>query len=179
MMNKTILALVTVVSALAAVPAYADQLDFDCDVPADHFSSVSQSVTDGGRVSGLIRLDQMRKGRALPVAGVGFFDPEKQAIAGFQLVASDAYGKSLDIMFNVAHDGGLQKEKVGEIDASSAIAFDISLSSSGKVALTVNGREFQAGASAISSGRAMAFCSTAQFKFTNLLFSASGDGSEG
>ena len=179
MNSKAILALVTAISALAAVPAYAAQLEFDCDVPADHFSSVSQDVANGGGVSGTIRVDQMREGNNLPVAGAGIFGPEKRAIAGFQLVASDTRAKSFDIFFNVAHDGDAKKGKAGEVDASSAIAFNISLSVTGKAILTVNGSQFQADASAISGGRAMAFCSTAQFKFTNLIFSANGDGSGG
>lgn len=180
MMNgKAIFALATAIFTMAAIPTYAAQLEFDCDVPADHFSSVSQDVANGGGVSGTIRVDQMRKGNNLPVVGAGIFGPEKHAIAGFQLVASDTHANRFDIIFNVAHDGDSKKGKVGEVDTSSAIAFNISLSASGKAVLTVNGSQFQADASAISGGRAMAFCSTAQFKFTNLIFSATGDGSGG
>ncbi len=111
MIGKAMLALMTAISAVAAVPAYAAQLEFDCDVPADHFSSVSQDVANGGSVSGTIRADQMRKGNNLPVVGAGIFGPEKRAIAGFQLVASDTRAKSFDILFNVDHDGDKKREK--------------------------------------------------------------------
>ena len=175
MIGKAIFALAAA-STLTAVPACAAQLEFDCDVPANHFSSVSQDVTDGGGVSGTIRVDEMRKGDNLPVVGAGIFGPEQNAIAGFQLVAANDRAKVLDIIFNVSQDGTIKKGSVGKVDASSAIAFNISLSATGKAVLTVNGNQFQADASAISGGRAMAFCSTAQFKFTNLIFSASGNG---
>jgi hypothetical protein len=179
MNSNAVCALATAICILAAVPACAAALEFDCDVPADHFSSVSQEVDNGGGVSGTIRVDQMRTGNNLPVVGAGIFDPKKGAIAGFQLFAVDARAKSFYIMFNVTHDADAKKEKVGEVDASSAIEFNISLSASGKAVLTVNGRQFQADASAISGGRAMAFCSTAEFKFTNLIFSTSGEGGGG
>jgi hypothetical protein len=179
MKAKAFWALGAAISILAAVPACAAELEFDCDVPADHYSSVSQDVVKGGGVRGTIRVDQMRKGNNLPVVGAGIFGPEKRAIAGFQLVAADAHAKSFDILFNVSHDGDVKTGKVGEVDVSSAIAFDISLSVTGKAILTVNGNQFQGDASAISGGRAMAFCSTAQFKFTNLIFSTSGDDSGG
>ncbi|NKJ45038.1 hypothetical protein [Novosphingobium sp. SG720] len=179
MNSKAIIALVMTISAVAAVPAYAAQLEFDCDVPADHFSSVSQDVANGGSVSGTIRVYEMRKGNNLPVVGAGIFSSEKRAIAGFQLVASNTGAQRFDIIFNVTHDGDSKRGKVGEVDASSAIAFNIFLSATGKAVLTVNGSEFQSDASAISGGRAMAFCSTAQFKFTDLIFSANGNGSGG
>jgi len=177
--SKAISALVIAISTTAPAPAYGAQLEFDCDVPADHFSSVSQGIANGGSVSGTIRVDEMRKGSNLPVAGAGIFGPDNKYAAGFQIVASGTHSRILDIMFNVANDGDIKKEKVGEVDASSSIAFSISLSAVGTAVLTVNGRQFQADASAISAGRAMAFCSTAQFKFTNLTFSANSDRSGG
>lgn len=177
--GKAFLIFGTAISILAAVPAHAAQLEFDCDVPADRFSSVSQDVANGGSVSGTIRVDKMREGNNSPVAGAGIFGPEKRAIAAFHLIASDARAKNFDIIFFVTHGGDLKEGKVGEVGASTAIEFNISLSAVGKAILTVNGAQFQADATAISGGRAMAFCSTAQFEFTNLIFSASGEGGGG
>jgi hypothetical protein len=180
MMNsKAISALVIAISTTAPASAYGAQLEFDCDVPADHFSSVSQGIANGGSVSGTIRIGEMRKGNNLPVAGAGIFGPENKSAAGFQLIASGNHSRSLELMFNVANNGDVKKEKVGEVDASSSIEFSISLSVVGTAVLTINGRQFKADASAISAGRAMAFCSTAQFKFTNLTFSANSDRSGG
>ena len=112
MMNGGVLfALLTAIFTLAAVPAYSAPLEFDCDVPADRFSSVSQDVANGGSVSGTIRVDQLRKGKNLPVVGAGIFSPEKRAISGFQLVASDTRARSFDIMFNVAQESGVKRER--------------------------------------------------------------------
>ena len=49
--GKAFLIFGTAISILAAVPAHAAQLEFDCDVPADRFSSVSQDVANGGSVA--------------------------------------------------------------------------------------------------------------------------------
>ena len=63
-------------------------------------NGAGRAVANGGSVSGTIRVDQMRKGNNLPVAGAGIFGPEQHAIAGFQLVASDTHAKSFDIIPN-------------------------------------------------------------------------------
>lgn len=159
-------------------PAQAALLEFDCDVPANHFSSISQDILNYGRINGTIRVDEMRKGNNLPVAGAGIFGPDRHAFASFQLVAMNNRSKSFDIIFNTYDTGEYNHKKVGEIDATSAIAFDISLAADGKAVLVMNGKRFEAYASPISGGRAMAFCSTAQFKFTNLAFSSDSGVSE-
>jgi hypothetical protein len=177
--TKALFALATVSSISAAFPASATQLEFDCDVPADHFSSVSEDMAGGGSISGTIRADELRKGNNLPVVGAGIFGPENRAIASFQLVAKDYRTKRFDIVFNVYHEGGVTRNNVGDVDAESAISFSISLSNIGQAVLIVNGTQFKADAFPVPGGRGMAFCSTAQFKFTNLVFAASGDGSGG
>jgi hypothetical protein len=73
----------------------------------------------------------------------------------------------------------VNRKNLGEIDSKSAISFSISLSNTGETVLTLNGAQFKAEASPLPGGRAMVFCSTAQFKFTNLIFAANADGSGG
>ena len=51
-------------------PAHATPLVFDCDVPPNLFSSVSQVLEAAPAVSGEIELKEMRAGTYLPVAGI-------------------------------------------------------------------------------------------------------------
>ncbi|WP_174274169.1 hypothetical protein [Sphingomonas bacterium] len=148
----------------------ATPTDFDCDVPADHFSSVSQAVVSPISIKGVIDLVQLRSGNNLPVAGVRLVSTDGANSAGFRLVASSAGAKKLDVRLNTKRGDVMKEDVAGQVDAKATVPFALSLSSSGQVTLTVSGSSFVADFVPIGSGKAMAFCSTAQFKFTNLIF---------
>ena len=161
---------------LLACPAVATAapLKFDCDVPPNHFSSVSEDVNGPMTVSGTIQPVQMRSGDNLPVAGVRFISADEKNGAGFQLVASSARAKQLSIVLNTRINGELKQASVGQIGAGETIPFRFTLSEPGKAVLVVGGATFSADFLPMSTGKGVAFCSTGQFKFSDLEFAGNG-----
>ena len=155
--------------------ASAAPLSFDCDVPPNHYSSVSQDVNGQMAISGTVKAIEMRSGKNLPVAGAGFVSADGVNGTGFQLVAASARANKFDILFNTNCGGDSKRKTVGQIGAREAITFSLSVSELGKVTLIIEGTSFNADFVPMSSGNEMVFCSTGQFKFSNLTFGVVGE----
>lgn len=161
----------TVLLPLASASAFAAPLSFDCDVPPDHFSSVSEELTGAPAISGTVKVVQMRSGNNLPVAGARLVSADGINSVGLQLVAASIHAKQFDIVLNTKRGDNIQRSTVGQVATDVAVPFSLSLSADGKVTLLVGTSSFNADFMPIPHGKAMAFCSTAQFKFTGLAFS--------
>lgn len=75
-------------------------------------------------------------------------------------------------MFSRRQDKKLEQSKVGQIGTKGLISFSLDLSKSGKLTLTLNGNIMNADFVPIENGKAMVFCSTGEFSFSNLKFMA-------
>lgn len=152
--------------ALAAVP-----LAFDCDVPADHFSSVTQDLEQpSASIQGVVQVREMRSGNNLPVAGARIADRTTKNMLGFQLVAASPKADSFDVVLNKQLEGKLQKFGVGQVLAKATISFQLTVDGSGKGSLIIDGKEADFEFPPLSGSKAMVFCSTGQFKFSELRF---------
>jgi hypothetical protein len=162
---------------LLAYPTFANAapLSFDCDVPPDHYSSVSQEASGQMTIGGTVELVQMRSGNNLPVAGARLVSADGKSSTGFQLVADSVHAKQFNIILNTKRGDDLQSNTVGQVGIGGSIPFSLTVSDLGKVTLLISGTAFNADFIPILSGNEMAFCSTGQFKFSNLLFSAAGE----
>ncbi|WP_156678677.1 hypothetical protein [Sphingomonas profundi] len=162
----------TFIPFMFAHPAFANAapLSFDCDVPPDHYSSVSEDVTGLMTISGTVKLVQMRSGNNVPVAGARLVSADGKNSTGFQLIAGSAHGKQFSIVLNTKRGDDLRSSTVGQIGAGGAVTFSLSLSESGQVTLLIDGASFNADFIPMPSGKEMAFCSTGQFKFSDLTF---------
>ena len=158
---------------MRSASALAAPLSFDCDVPADRYSSVSEDLTESPAITGTVEAVQMRSGANLPVAGARLVSADGSNSVGLQLVANSTHAKLFDIVLNTERGNNLQRRTVGQVDAKVAIPFSLTLSATGKVTLLIGTSIFNADFVPIPAGKAMAFCSTAQFKFTGLAFSTS------
>jgi hypothetical protein len=167
----------TFTALLLACPTIANAapLSFDCDVPPDHYSSVSEDVSGQMIIGGTVELVQMRSGNNLPVAGARLVSTDGKSGAGFQLVANSANAKHFNIVLNTKRGDDLKSNTVGQIGTREAISFNLSVSDLGKVTLLIGGTTFNADFIPMPSGKEMAFCSTAQFKFSNLMFAVAGE----
>ena len=159
-------------------PVYAAATAFDCDVPPDHFSSVSQDVAGPMAIRGTVQLVQMRSGNNLPVAGARLVSADGNNSVGFQLVATSARAKQFDVFLSIKQGDDLKRSTIAHIPTDASIPFSLSLDETGKATLMINGSNFSAISIPMSDGKEMAFCSTAQFKFSGLIFSQS-DGAGG
>ncbi|WP_344694271.1 hypothetical protein [Sphingomonas cynarae] len=151
-------------------PASASTIDFDCDVPKNHYSSVTQDINGPISVSGIIELVEMRSGDNLPLAGVRFVSADGLISTGFRLMASSEHAKQFDIKLNTKSGESFKEILLGQVDVKESVPFTFSLSQAGKVAINIGGITFGADFIPIVDGKEMAYCSTAQFKFTKLLF---------
>jgi len=171
---KSFLPLVLLIYSTSAFSAQSSApIDFDCDVPADHFSSVSQDLSGLLTISGSVRVIVMRSGYNLPVAGARIVSPDGKSSVGFQLVAASSHAKQFDVVLNTERGGDFKRRTVAQGPAQTAIPFRLSLADSGKATLVIGSMAFDADFHPLTSANGMAFCSTAEFKFTGLAFSAS------
>ena len=115
----------------------------------------------------------MRSGDNLPVAGVRLASADGQSSAGFQLVAASKRAKQFDVVLNTRRDGDAKRQTLGQISTQGAIPFRLSLADNGKVTLVIGSMSYDADFAPLSNANGMAFCSTAQFRFTELVFSGS------
>ena len=172
MNKKAAFVIVLIVGALtASAPAYAAATAFDCDVPPDHFSSVSQDVASPLAIKGSIQVVQMRSGKNLPLAGATLASSDGNNSVGFQLVAASTSAKQFDIVLNIKRGGNLKRSTVAQIATDGSVPFKLSLNDTGKATLAIGGGNFSANFIPLSSGKQMVFCSTGQFKFAGLFFS--------
>jgi len=164
---------IAVWSGLLASPAIcaASPLKFDCDVPADRFSSVSQETAGPLAISGTVALILSREGKYLPVAGALIESSDGSRSVGFQLIAPSAHRSEFNIIFNVNTGDGPKRYTVGQVDMQTPARFSLAISDAGKISLAIGDKSFDGGTMALSGGKMDVFCSTGQFKFSDLNFS--------
>jgi len=168
---------IAVSAGLLASPAIcaASPLKFDCDVPADRFASVSEETAGALAISGTVALVLAREGKYLPVAGARLISSDESRSVGFQLIAPSANRTEFNIIFNINAGDGLKRYTVGQVDLQSPAHFSLAISDAGKISLAIGDKSFDGGTLALSGGKIMAFCSTGQFKFSDLNFGAPGE----
>lgn len=152
----------------ASTGASAAQIAFDCDVPADRFSSVTGSASTPTRIEGVVSVSELRRGSNMPVAGARLVDGDKRKSVGFQLLPKSR--GSSEVILNLNDGGGLKRQTVGEVSSNGPVRFSLSISESGAVELKIGEQSFTASAAPLVSPTWMAFCSTGQFKFSELAF---------
>lgn len=152
--------------ATLAGQASAAPIAFDCDVPADRFSSVTGNPVVRGQISGSVDIVELRKGNYLPVAGVRLTSLDETQSVGFQLASKGR--NAFDVVLNVNDGTGLKRASVGELSVNGAIAFSLKAADSGDITLEVAGQSYRHTATAMALSTATVFCSTGQFKFSGL-----------
>lgn len=173
-MNSDAVGIVLLAGALTcSAPAYAAAIEFDCDVPRDRFSSVSQDIVGPLAIKGSVQAVQMRSGKNLPVAGARLVSADGNNSVGFQLVAASVKAKKFDIVMNIKQGDDLRRGTVAQIATDASVSFNLSVDDTGKATLAIGESTLEASFIPLSGGKAMAFCSTAQFKFAGLIFSQS------
>lgn len=153
--------------------ASAAPISFDCDVPADRYSSVSQDTDGPLAVSGVVELVAARSGAFVPVAGARLVGADGKVSAGFQIVALNGPKSStFDVVLNLNQGGALKQYNVTQIDTKAAIPFWLTLDGD-KLTLAVGDKKVGVDFVSIPGGKMMIFCSTGQFKFSDVRFGAS------
>jgi len=159
-------------AGLLACPAIcaASPMKFDCDVPANRFSSVSEETTGTLAISGTVALIQAREGNYMPVAGARLISSDGSRRVGFQLVAPSAHRTEFNIIFNIDAGDGLKQYTMGQVDMRTPASFSLAISNAGKISLAIGDKSFDRGTLALRGGKIEVLCSTGQFKFSDLNF---------
>ncbi|PEQ11333.1 hypothetical protein B2G71_17370 [Novosphingobium sp. PC22D] len=144
---------------------------FDCDVPANHYSSVSQDLVEPFGISGSVKVVEMRSGDYLPVAGVLLRSAEGLNGVGFQLAAPSKDAELFDVILNTRNNGVSNQRIIAQISTRDTIPFSLLIDNSGKIRLAIGGTNYDIADFPPSELNGMVFCSTGQFKFTELTFS--------
>lgn len=150
----------------------AEPMNFDCDVPPDRYSSVSHEANAGSSISGNVQMVEMRSGTYLPVAGARWINAEGTSSVGFQLVAASNRASEFEIVLNVQEQGDTKRYLLAHVAVREVVPFKL-YSENGKIVVSVGSNSVATEIAAFPAGKAMAFCSTAQFKFSDLRFTAS------
>jgi hypothetical protein len=151
--------------------AFAAPLNFDCDVPSDHYSSVSQEADASTIISGTVRLVEMRAGKYLPLAGAKLENAEGNKSVGLQIVAASDRALQFDVILNLNDDGEQKRYLITRVEVKEAITFKLYMEGS-KIIVAIGSDSVASEIAAFPVRKAMIYCSTAQFKFSDLLFAA-------
>ncbi|KQX26316.1 hypothetical protein ASD39_03620 [Sphingomonas sp. Root50] len=122
------------------------------------------------KIEGSVQLVRTRSGANLPVAGARLVSSDGNNSVGFQIVVPRPRATRFDIILYLKRGDDMKRATVTQLETEASVPFNLSISDTGKVALAIGGKDFNADFIPLSAGKAMAFCSTAQFKFAGLLF---------
>jgi hypothetical protein len=168
-MRNRFLALALTTATLAGTANAATGIDFDCDVPADSYSTVAaDSVGPAYAVAGTVILVRPRSGNYVPTAGVRFAAIDGGGV-GLQLISQGARWKMFDVVLNLREGDKVTRQTFGSVDLSRSLAFRLSVAEQGKVTLSIADRVFEVAGKPLSAVKTAAFCSTGQFKFSGLV----------
>lgn len=147
--------------------------EYACDAPADKYDSVYLDISGETKIAGAVRKMEFRPGRFLPVAGARLENADKTATLGFQLSAPSADAQEYKVIINVDRGDGHQSEIIGRVPASENIPFSIALTDGGDASLNIRNYNYTTKFVPLTDGKAMFFCSTGQFQFSDLAASTS------
>jgi hypothetical protein len=158
--------------AVAPLPAAAAPLTFECDVPAAHFSNVSQPATGPAlSATGQLTVKELRRGDGYgPTAGIQFSSVDQKQLLVLRLVAPSQDKKALHGELIVRSGDKTQNFDLGKVDGSTSISFKLSASELGKADVQLGENRYVADFAALSSAKIVAFCSSGDFNFGDLTF---------
>jgi hypothetical protein len=143
------------------VAASGAPIDYDCDVPAGHFSSIKTEVSLPIEVSGTITPLVLRPGDYLPVGNVAILSGDQQGV-GLKVIAFDTSMTSLIAAF-VDSKAPDHLVAMAKVDMSDSIPFRLTVSESGKGTLKVDQSEYAFDVDLSAPAELSISCSTVRF----------------
>ena len=157
---------------LFALPQAAQAMTFDCDVPADRTSSVQLNFTAAPLIQGIITAHEFRRAQFNPVAGIRVQSPDDSASALLQLAELPEDPGKLTLLVTISSGVEMSRRKVALVEINGQIPFSLRITPEGAVLGEVAGQTFNANVGALNNGLINMFCSSGQFKFSNVTISA-------
>lgn len=155
----------------AASPALAAPLTFDCDVPANSSSSVSNLAQTIPAVSGTITAKKFRQGQTPATVGAQIQAPDGKSFSGFVLMPNAADTTIMDIMLVSNFAGKRENFAAGSISVTEPIAFRLFVDDQGAINIFLGDQSWSAPFMRLIGGEEKAFCGSGQFEFSDLRFS--------
>jgi hypothetical protein len=141
-------------------------LDYDCDVPAGHFSSIKTQVSLPIEVSGRVTPLVLRPGDYLPVGNVSIRSGDNQGV-GLKVIAFNTSMTSLIVAF-VDSKTPDHLMAMAKVDMSDSVSFRLTVSESGQGTLKVGQSEHAFEVDLAAPTELSISCSTGQFEFNEL-----------
>jgi hypothetical protein len=141
-------------------------INYDCDVPAGHFSSVDTEISLPVEVSGTITPLVLRSGEFLPVGNVSIQSRDKWGV-GLKVLAFNASQKSLVAAY-ADYTAPDHLVAMAKVDKSQSISFRLAISELGEGSLRVDQSEHAFKVDLEDPLMLRFSCSTGQFKFKQL-----------
>jgi hypothetical protein len=154
---------------LRAEPTSPQSYDFDCDVPAGHFSEWDGSLPSHiARISGSIELTHREQDpRWAPVANVFLLGESPGTVVGLQLTVHRDNPTELEIS---VRDTGGKRSVIGSTSADSGpISFLLSVSKPGVLTLAAGGATQDLELGSFKITKLALSCSTGEFKYKSVV----------
>lgn len=148
--------------------AAASEDDYDCDVAPDKHDNIYVTISGQTKLAGAVKKVEFRPGKFLPVAGARLVNADQSANFGFQLVALSTDAEQYDVVVNINRGDGHRSEVLGFIATSETVPFTISLEDNGQATVAIKDFKYSTLFVPIAEGKAMFFCSTGRFNFSQI-----------
>lgn len=169
------MALLAASAPFVRAQAAEQTFQFDCDVPPGKFSDWSGTVAPGlTGISGRIELLEPRSHkRWIPTAGVWLARGDERV--GLQLSVIAATPDVVQVYVYRSRENGERTLLTTVPWRAHPIAFTLSYETSGDLKLTVEGKEAPLGMTGFHPEKLSLSCSTAQFKFIDVVVTSAAD----
>ncbi len=163
-----------ILSSCVAQPADAAPMTYGCDTPADRFSAIMADVGfTSFTIKGAVKPNEFRKGKYLPLAQILLDTADEQNSLAFKLVAMGARAKDATAILETRSKGkdakpvALAIVKLGE-----TLPFSIRIVNGSTADYRIGAAQGQIALSLPEKGVLNVICSTGDFEFTGLEWSA-------
>jgi len=170
MPGKGLLGRAALAISLVAYAAPAAALEFDCDVPANRFSSV---VDDGDSLPSIqAKVEKLvfRADDYLPLAALRISNGDDSRSVSLQLVAPNNRARQFDVFLSLSTGGAPNRTLLGRIDIDGPIELKLFLAEDGSINVQVGSFTATRDFGPLEASTAAALCSSGQFKFSDLSF---------
>lgn len=164
--------MILIPACMAATPAAAGTLSYDCDTGANRFSEITTPLAGDVRISGVVTPLRMTVGDGyVTAARVAIEEGEGKSWVGFRLFRVDPADPDTLVALMVASDGDKEKETIlGRVKLSQALSFRLSLGKDRTASLELGEWKHVVATTLKAPVKASVACSTGEFDFDPLDF---------
>lgn len=155
-------------ASLAPVAAQAAPMTFECDAPTGRYSSMIVPIGSTVGVVGTLTAAAFRPGNEQSLGGVVINSTDGLNMVGFHLVLPTADAKELNLVLVAKNAGKLDRRLIRTVPLGGSVPFSLVLPAGGRGRLVLGETPVGVAFANLTSGNAIVFCGSGQFRFTGL-----------